>query len=737
MTWASRFNQLIPALGLAVLGLIWVGTENLIKIERQGAERQARSTSALLAQVYEAHVWRSIHDIDGILDILRYLCESKGLVAALPELQAHELFVQLNYFGITVVDRQGMVLASNRGDTPRQISDEPYFQHLAQTTVVSDTPYFTQVMRNPRSKEPELVFAKKIYGPGKSFAGVVTVTIHPAHLIGGYDAQQLGHSGMVGVADHKGIYLAQNLNNRLQWNTQVNPELQAAAWQADGHTKDITGATPADKVVRYLSARRVRDFPLVAVVGLSQAEQFSFFEKTRDTRLAQAGFASALVVAGTLLLYGFALQLTRSSARASKAQEAYHAAAKIGREAYLLLDVVPDADGMAVDFRVADSNEQAAQLTGVALTKLIGSQLSTLLPGESMQRTVKALLRVVESGQPLEAEWRNTDPHIHAQWLHVQAVTVSDSVLMAVRDISERKLTEARLREHNAALSLLNDKLTQAHEQLVQSEKLASIGLLAAGVAHEINNPVGFVLSNFGSLEKYVGHLFELIEAYQRVEPKLAPELAMELAALRERIELDYLKEDLNALMQETKDGIGRIRRIVQDLKNFSHVDDAQDWQLVDLREGIESTLNIVNNEVKYKADVIKDYGPMAPVQCVPSEINQVIMNLTVNAAHAIGTERGRITIRTGQDGDQAWFEVEDTGCGISPENLTRVFDPFFTTKPVGKGTGLGLSLSYGIVQKHRGQITIKSDVGKGTTFRVTLPMAQPDEKKPGSDLHA
>jgi two-component system NtrC family sensor kinase len=331
----------------------------------------------------------------------------------------------------------------------------------------------------------------------------------------------------------------------------------------------------------------------------------------------------------------------------------------------------------------------------------------------------------------------HTDPHIHAQWLHVQAVTVSDSVLMAVRDISERKLAEASLLQHNAELSLLNDKLTQAHEQLVQSEKLASIGLLAAGVAHEINNPVGFVLSNFGSLEKYVANLFELIEAYQRAEPKLAPALALELATLRERIELDYLKEDLTALMQETKDGIGRIRRIVQDLKNFSHVDDAQDWQLVDLREGIESTLNIVNNEVKYKADVIKDYGPMAPVQCVPSEINQVVMNLTVNAAHAIGTERGRITIRTGQDGDQAWFEVEDTGCGISPENLTRVFDPFFTTKPVGKGTGLGLSLSYGIVQKHRGQITIKSDVGKGTTFRVTLPMAQPDEKKPGSDLHA
>jgi two-component system NtrC family sensor kinase len=726
MTWTLRFIHLIPVFGLAVFGLIWAGTENLIKIERQAVELQAQSTSALLAQVYEAHVSSALKEIDDVLDILRYVCKVKGSKVALSELQEHALFVQLNYFVVTVADSQGRVQSSNRSDAPSQISAEPYFQHLAHTKTLADSLYFTHVTWNPIAKDVELIFAKQLHGPGGVFAGVVAVAIHPAQLIGGYDAPQLGQQGSVGVADQQGVYLAQSLNTKVQWRTLVNPALQAAGWHADGQTKNITGATPRDGVVRYLSARRVKDFPLIAVVGLSQKEQFVAFDRARDMRLWQAGAASALVVVGTVLIYGFAMQLSRSRVRTRKAQDAYHAAAKIGRDAYLLLDPMPDAKGRTIDFRVEDANEQAAQIMGLALSDLMGAKLSALMPGESMARTIKALIKVVESGAPLDAEWRNIDSRIQAEWLYVQAVIVSDSVLMGVRDISERKQAESDLSAHNATLSALNDKLTQAHEQLVQSEKLASIGLLAAGVAHEINNPVGFVLSNFGSLDKYVSQLLELIDAYQRTEPTLAPELAREMDALRERIELPYLREDLSALMQETKDGIDRIRRIVQDLKNFSHVDDAHDWQLVNLHEGIESTLNIVNNEIKYKADVIKAFGDMAPVQCVPSEINQVIMNLTVNAAHAIGAERGRITIRTGQDGDAAWFEVEDTGCGIAPENLKRVFDPFFTTKPVGKGTGLGLSLSYGIVKKHHGQITIKSEIGKGTIFRVTLPVGQP-----------
>ena len=278
-------------------------------------------------------------------------------------------------------------------------------------------------------------------------------------------------------------------------------------------------------------------------------------------------------------------------------------------------------------------------------------------------------------------------------------------------------------------LSDLDRKLRLAQHQLVQSEKLASIGQLAAGVAHEINNPVGYVLSNFGTLTKYLEDLFRMLGAYEAAEPQLAGTVAADrLAAIKREIDLDYLKEDVPKLMAESREGIARVRKIVQDLKDFSHVDERREWEWTDLHRGIDSTLNIVNNEIKYKAEVIKAYGTLPDVQCLSSELNQVFMNLLVNAAQAINKARGTIYIRTGTEDDRAWVEIEDDGCGIAKENLTRIFDPFFTTKPVGKGTGLGLSLAYGIVKKHHGRIDVDSTPGKGSRFRITIPVQQPQQ---------
>ncbi|GAA4428738.1 ATP-binding protein [Acidovorax lacteus] len=283
------------------------------------------------------------------------------------------------------------------------------------------------------------------------------------------------------------------------------------------------------------------------------------------------------------------------------------------------------------------------------------------------------------------------------------------------------------LLQANKDLKTLNARLSDAQNKLMQSEKLASIGQLAAGVAHEINNPIGFIFSNFGTLEQYLGDLFDILQAYEDAEASIQdPTVLMRLRTLKSERDLAYLKDDIPTLMHESRDGIQRVRKIVQDLKDFSRVDARQEWETVSLHHGIDSTLNIVNNEIKYKADVIKEYGDIPEVQCLPSELNQVFMNLLVNAAHAITAERGTIRIRTGTHGAHVWVEVSDNGCGIAPENLARIFDPFFTTKPVGKGTGLGLSLSYGIVQKHGGRMEVCSELGQGTSFRVTLPIQQP-----------
>ena len=307
----------------------------------------------------------------------------------------------------------------------------------------------------------------------------------------------------------------------------------------------------------------------------------------------------------------------------------------------------------------------------------------------------------------------------------------SSAIVSAVSEGMRR--AQAKLMEaHTSAEAKLNEvielnrKLEDAHLQLLQSEKMASIGQLAAGVAHEINNPVGFVFSNLGSLEKYLVDIFCMLDAYQVAEAALDATARDKMQGLRQELDIDFLRQDLVSLLAETREGMDRVRKIVQDLKDFSRAGSEDEWQWLDVHAGIESTLGIVWNELKYKTTVEKQYGSLPQIYGLPSQLNQVFMNLLVNAAHAIDT-KGIVTIRTGQQGEEIWIEVEDTGCGISPENQKRIFDPFFTTKPVGKGTGLGLSVSYTIVQKHHGRIEIRSEVGKGSAFRIWLPINPPE----------
>jgi PAS domain S-box-containing protein len=291
-----------------------------------------------------------------------------------------------------------------------------------------------------------------------------------------------------------------------------------------------------------------------------------------------------------------------------------------------------------------------------------------------------------------------------------------------MRDISETKLAEEQLLQNNRELKGAYQRLEQTQSQLLQSEKMASIGQLAAGVAHEINNPVGYISSNLGSLKNYMDDLWRLLDAYAAAEPGIADaSLRAQLLALKAELDIAFLREDIDQLLIQSTDGVHRVKQIVKDLKDFSHVDETE-WLWADLRKGLDSTLNIVWNELKYKANVIKEYGAIPDVECIASQLNQVFMNLLVNAAHAI-EEHGTITLRTGTAGNDVFVEITDTGKGMPPEVQKRIFEPFYTTKPVGKGTGLGLSLAYGIVQKHHGQIIVHSEVGQGTTFRLILPI--------------
>ena len=290
-------------------------------------------------------------------------------------------------------------------------------------------------------------------------------------------------------------------------------------------------------------------------------------------------------------------------------------------------------------------------------------------------------------------------------------------------DITQHKNAEDLLKQRNEELQTALDKIQEVQRQLVQSEKLSSIGQLAAGVAHEINNPIGYINSNLTSLKNYVEELLALVAIYEKIEPVCADAGQLrQIEEFKNKIDLEFLKTDVLDLLDESHEGASRVKKIVQDLKDFSYAGGDDDWQWANLHTCLESTLNIVNNEIKYKASVTKEFGDMPQVWCLPHQLNQVFMNLLVNATHAI-ENKGTITVRTGSENDHIWVEVGDTGKGIAPEHVNKIFDPFFTTKPVGKGTGLGLSVSYNIIKKHNGEIRLDSRVGEGSTFRIVLPI--------------
>ncbi|MEM1108451.1 MAG: ATP-binding protein [Planctomycetota bacterium] len=304
---------------------------------------------------------------------------------------------------------------------------------------------------------------------------------------------------------------------------------------------------------------------------------------------------------------------------------------------------------------------------------------------------------------------------------HLHLATLQKELKHQLAEIKAQAEVEKKLRS----------KIEEQQSQMLQNEKMASIGQLAAGVAHEINNPIGFISSNLNTLNEYLDDIKAVLDAYQELKDATqnggdSAEAASKVEAVCKEVDLPFLIEDLDSLIAESVEGTGRVRQIVADLRDFSHVD-SPDLGVEDLNVMLEKTLNVAHNELKYQATVKTEFGDIPEVACFGGKLTQVFLNLIVNAAQSLD-EAGTVTVRTGcsDDRQDVWVEVADTGCGIPEENLKRIFDPFFTTKDVGKGTGLGLNLAYNIVQSHDGKIDVDSVVGKGTTFRINLPAKGP-----------
>jgi PAS domain S-box-containing protein len=313
---------------------------------------------------------------------------------------------------------------------------------------------------------------------------------------------------------------------------------------------------------------------------------------------------------------------------------------------------------------------------------------------------------------------------------------------MLEQEVAERRRAQEGLAEHAVKLEQWNQTLEKRvreevvknrvkDQKLIQQDKLASLGQLSAGVAHEINNPIAFVSSNLRVLNDY----FDNLRRHQRllesvVARQAAEEVRREVAASANSLDIENILADVESLIAESQDGALRIAKIVTDLKAFSRID-TLDFDSVDLTCCLESALSIAYNDLKYVAAIVKEYGELPPVLCHPGQMNQVFMNLLVNAGQAI-TPPGKIVLKTWCDAGFVYTAVSDTGHGIPPEIRRRIFEPFFTTKEVGKGTGLGLSISYDIIKKHGGEIAVESTVGSGTTFTVKLP--RQSRPQPGGD---
>jgi PAS domain S-box-containing protein len=397
--------------------------------------------------------------------------------------------------------------------------------------------------------------------------------------------------------------------------------------------------------------------------------------------------------------------------------------------------------------RFTFGNQRFCNALRMPLEEVVGKTDFDFFPRPLAEKYRNDDRRVIETQSPFETVEEHVTQQGEKLYVHVIKTPLRDAAGMICGvqgifwDVTERKRAEEQLVSQNLRLQEMarsehqaHADLKQAQSRMVQSEKLASLGQMVAGVAHEINNPVAFVSNNVAVLERDVGEMRDLLAMYAEADPLIQherPELLERINAFRERVDMEYTLENIKGLIDRSRDGLSRIQQIVGHLRLFARLDEGQ-VNDADINGGIESTAAIIRNLARKKQVQLEmELGTLPHVTCYAAKINQVMMNLLTNAIDAC-PEGGTVTVRTRAEDQGVRIEVADNGCGIEPEHRDRIFDPFFTTKPVGQGTGLGLSISYGIIQDHGGTIEVDSTVGQGTCFTIHLPLRPHPAPKDG-----
>jgi signal transduction histidine kinase len=684
---------LFPLIAMFLLAVIWGTTFGIISVKDSVAARAAAASTGVLLDAYEAQAARALAEIDQALNVVKYW-PHRSSGSPLAELKKKGLLPSDLLFTVSIADRAGTIVDTTRPIGIRNVADQDYFLEQRE----HDGFFVGRLPMGPAG-DAKLPFSRRLSAPDGAFDGIVIVSVDAAYFVSGYEKAELGEHGVLSLIGVDGISRVRRTGDAVFSGYPI--DYQSALQNLHGGNAGIASINSWDGVRRWTSAHEFYGYPLAVLVGLSVDEQMApAYHQTR-VYLAWASLSSVLVVVLTSLLGRMSWYLEQS-------REMFRLMAESTNAVPFTLDLTRNCftyiGAQAVrDSGVSESRWKVPGALDVVLSRTANQEIRQRFDECQVGRFEFMTPLSQRNGHRTEVRWTGT----------CEMVNGAKYLRGLMLDVSE---------------------LRRLGRELSAAQKLESVGRLAAGVAHEINTPVQFVADNVEFVRSAMNDVAAVIRAYRGLTHAVQVDgditTAARLAGEAETAaDLDYVMENVPPALGSSLEGLGRIATIVRSMKEFAHPDQAQKT-LADLNQAIRSTLVIAHNEYKYLAEMSTEFGDLPLVPCYLGEINQVILNLIVNAVHAISdvvTDTGilgKITVRTRLDGDAVEISIADTGGGIPEAARDKIFDPFFTTKAVGKGTGQGLAIAHSVVvKKHEGTLRFVTECGKGTTFFIRLPV--------------